>query len=222
MVSIAAAPEGSRVRTHVLHVDDHPLFLEGLAVILDREQDFDIVGQASGASEALELLPHVHPDLIVVDLVLGTGRPDGVALSRALRERTAARIVGLSVIEEPNRIAELLHAGALGFVCKTQPISELLDALRLVASGVRYVPPALRPEVELFVRAAALPYEMLTRRERDVLALLLQGWHNDQIATRMSISSRTVDTHRQRIMSKLGVHSIVELLRLAARRGDLA
>jgi DNA-binding NarL/FixJ family response regulator len=222
MATSVAAQSFARARARVVLVDDHPVFREGLAAVLDREPDFEIVGQAAGVAEALELVPRVLPNLIVVDLVLRTGNGDGVELTRALRERTEARILGLSVIEEPTRIAELLHAGALGFACKTQPVTELIDALRTIASGARYVPPSLRPEVELLARAATLPYETLTPRERDVLALLLQGLTNDQIATRMFISPRTVDTHRQRVMGKLGVHSIVDLLRLAARRGELA
>jgi DNA-binding NarL/FixJ family response regulator len=216
--STAAAVAG---RVRVLLVDAHPVFREGLAAVLEREPDFEVVGYAGAPAEALGLASILRPDLATVDLVFRPGDNSALELTRALRQRCDVKIVGLSVLEHPTRIAELLHAGAHGFAAKTQAAAELVGALRMVASGARYIAPWLKADVELLARAQVLPHETLTPRERHVLALLLDGLTNDQIARRMAISPRTVDTHRQRMMAKLGVHSLVELVRLAARRGEL-
>jgi two-component system, NarL family, response regulator NreC len=205
----------------VLLVDAHPVFREGLAAVLEREPDFEVIGQVGGASEALDLASSLRPDLATVDLICRNGNDSAVELTRALRQCCDVKIFGLSVLEHPTRIAELLHAGALGFASKKQAVTDVVGALRMVAAGVRYIAPWLKADVELLSRAQTLPHETLTPRERHVLQLLLEGLTNDQIARRMCISPRTVDTHRQRVMGKLGVHSIVELVRLAARRGEL-
>ena len=212
---------GMSTPVRALLIDAHPVFRDGLAATLEREPDFAVIGHAGAAAEALDLATSLRPDLATVDVVLRRGDDSGVALTRALCQCCNAKIIGLSGLEEPTRIAELMRAGALGFATKTQPASELIDALRLVAAGGRYISPWLEADVEPLVRAQVLPHETLTPREREVLGLLLDGFRNDQIARRMCISRRTVDTHRQRVMGKLGAHSIVELVRLAARRGEL-
>ena len=216
--SIVAA---ARTPVRVLLVDAHPVFREGLACVLERESDFEVVGRSGHAAEALDMASRLRPNLATVDLVPRRGDSSANDLTRALLGSCDVKVFGLSMLEHPTRIAELFHAGALGFASKSQPVAELVDAMRMVATGARYIAPWLRADVELLARARALPHETLTPRERRVLMLLLDGLTNDQIALDMAISPRTVDTHRQRLMSKLGVHSITELVRLAARRGEL-
>jgi DNA-binding NarL/FixJ family response regulator len=127
------------------------------------------------------------------------------------------------VIDDPGLIADMLRARACGFALKTQPIAEIIDAIRLVLGGVRYLPPGVSRDAidgEL-ARTAPDPLQHLTRREREVFELLIRGRASEEIALQLFISQRTVETHRQRIGKKLSAHSIAQLQRIAARHGGL-
>jgi two-component system NarL family response regulator len=201
-------------------VDDHPLFRAGLVAMLDREHDMQVVAEAGTLDDVVEAVANTPVDLAIVDILLPQG--DGITVTRILRERSAARILGLSVLDEPTRVAELLRAGAIGFVHKTQPVPEILEAIRATLAGDRYLCPALREPLEtLLASEAKLPLERLTAREREVFSLLVEGYTNERAARKLAIAPRTVETHRQRVMKKLRVHSIAELVRLAARWGAL-
>jgi two-component system, NarL family, response regulator NreC len=209
------------VQTQIVIVDDHPLFRTGLATVLEQQDGLHVVGNASTYEDAMEVAASSPVDLAIVDILLPSG--DGIAVTRALREHNSeARILGLSVLDEPTRIAELIRAGADGFVHKTQPIPEILEAVRATLAGERYLCPAMRERLEqLLASDAKLPLEQLTSREREVFALLVRGYTNDRISSKLGIAIRTVETHRQRIMRKLGAHSIADLVRFAARWGAL-
>jgi DNA-binding NarL/FixJ family response regulator len=128
------------------------------------------------------------------------------------------------VIDDPGLIADMLRAHACGFAIKTQSVADIVDAIRQVLGGLRYLPPGVsRDAIEAELAGTAVqPLERLTRREREVFELLIRGHSNDEVATRLFISRRTVETHRQRVMKKLSAHSIVQMQRLAARHGGLA
>jgi DNA-binding NarL/FixJ family response regulator len=150
--------------------------------------------------------------------MLGTG--SGIALVRELLQVAPTRVLGLSVLDEPVRVAEMLRAGAVGFAHKTQAFDQILDAIRATVAGSPYVPAMIRDEVERLTSGRGkLPIEQLTLREREVFALLTGGQSNDQIAAQLQIRPRTVETHRQRVMKKLGAHSLADLVRLATRWG---
>lgn len=203
-------------------VDDHPLFRQGLAVALGREPDFEVVGEAGDAAGALELARRVELDVAVVDVLLPA--MSGISLASEIFEiQPRCRVLGLSVIDDPGLIADMLRARACGFALKTQPINEIIDAIRQVLGGVRYLPPGVpRTAVEAeLARTTADPLQRLTRREREVFELLIRGHTNDEIAAQLFISRRTVETHRQRIIRKLSAHSIPEMQRIAARHGGL-
>jgi DNA-binding NarL/FixJ family response regulator len=207
-------------KARIAIVDDHPLFRQGLAIALCREPDLEVVGEASSAAEALELANRVALDAAVIDVLLPT--TSGISLTSDLFDlQPRCRVLGLSVIDDPGVIADMLRARACGFAIKTQPVTEIIDALRQVLGGLRYLPPGVSVDAvdRELACARAQPLQRLTRREREVFELLIRGNSNDEIATRLSIARRTVETHRQRVVNKLSARSIVEMQRIAARHG---
>lgn len=203
-------------------VDDHPLFRQGLAIALQREDDLEVVGQAGSAAAALELAKRVTLDVAVIDVLMPI--TSGISLASDLLElQPRCRILGLSVIDDPGLIADMLRAHACGFALKTQPIDEVIDAIHQVLGGLRYLPPGVSRDAieDELARTGMFPLGHLTRREREVFELLIRGNSNDEVATRLFISRRTAETHRLRIMKKLSVHSIVQMQRIAARHGGL-
>lgn len=209
-------------KAQVLLVDDHPLFRQGLAVALRGESDLEIVGEAGDSQRAREICSQTEIDLAVIDVLMPS--ISGISVAGEFRDlHPRCKTLGLSVIDEPGLIADMLRAGACGFALKTQPIAEIIDAIHQVLGGVRYLPPTVSRDAierELTGRPAR-PLERLTPREREVFELLIRGHSNDEIATHLFIARRTVETHRQRIVKKLSAHSIVQLQRLAARHGGL-
>ena len=201
-------------------VDDHPLFRSALALIVDAEPDLDLVASVGSAREVVEL--ETPFDLAIVDVLMPV--TSGFTLCTELVERLPqCKVLMLSAIDDPGLITDLFRGGACGFALKSQPATEILEAIRAVLGGLRYVAPSL----SLAVGAAELAVPsmralvQLTRREREVFELLIRGNSNDEIAGRLFISRRTVETHRQRVMNKLSAHSVVQMQRIAARLGGL-
>jgi DNA-binding NarL/FixJ family response regulator len=203
-------------------VDDHPLFRQGLSVALRAEPGFEVIGEANDAREALALAEQQAIDVAIVDVLMPY--LSGISLASELYERQPnCRVLGLSVIDEPGLIADMLRAHACGFALKTQPVVEIIDAIRQVLGGLRYLPPRVSADAidEKLQRTMTDPLQRLTRREREVFELLIRGHSNDEIATQLFIARRTVETHRQRVMNKLSAHSIIHMQRIAARHGGL-
>jgi DNA-binding NarL/FixJ family response regulator len=210
------------MNARIVVVDDHPLFRQGLLVALKRETDFDVVGEAADASEAIELARRVEIDVAVVDILMPT--TSGISLTAELFElQPRCRVLGLSVIDDVGLISDMLRAHACGFASKTQAISEVVDAIRQVLGGLRYLPPYIsRDAIDTELAGSpSYPLERLTRREREVFELLIRGRSNDEVATQLYIATRTVETHRQRIVRKLSAHSVIQMQRIAARHGGL-
>ena len=201
-------------------VDDHPLFRQGLRQLLATEADLAIVADLGSALDALELAAHEPLDLAIIDLVLPT--TSGVSLATALKRlQPACKILGLSMLDEPTRIAEMVRAGADGFALKSQPPAEIVAAIRTVLGGERYLPDEIAGEkVAMMIESDdAWPLRRLTQREREIFELLVAGRSNDDIASMLFIAKRTVETHRQHIMKKVGARSLVELIRIGMRHG---
>ena len=206
--------------TRVLLIDDHPLFREGLAGAIQAELEFDVVGQAGSMDELRSVAPHIEPDVAVVDLLMPS--VSGIGVTRELCELLPrCRVLGLSAVVDAAAIAEMLRAGASGFACKNQPAPEILDAVRRTAAGDSYIPPGVsREAVDAELAGGAPPsLAQLTKREREIFELMIRGYTNPEIASRLFISLRTVETHRHRIVKKVCARSIVEMQRLAARYG---
>ena len=211
------------IKSQTLLVDDHPLFRAGLAMTLAREPDLQVTAEASTAQEAIDVMRRSPIDIAVIDVLMPT--TSGVSLAAQLREtRPSCKILALSVVDEPTMIATMLRAGAVGYALKTQAAGEITQAIRAVLAGARYLPPRVSKDAVLALVDGRdeSSIQRLTRREREVFDLLIHGNTNDEIATKLFVSPRTVETHRHRIMRKLATHSILDLIRVAAQHGMLS
>ncbi|HSG13287.1 MAG TPA: response regulator transcription factor [Gaiellaceae bacterium] len=216
MTRKAAAPKAIRV----LVVDDHAVVRAGLRRVLDAEKDIETIGEAANAERAVfEALEH-KPDVVLMDVVMpGKSGIEGMpALLQAVPE---ARVLVLSMQDDPHYVREAFEAGASGYVLKEAADTDVVEAVRAVASGSRYVHPALgaklvAAETEERKRAESDP---LSEREREVLRLLALGHTNQEIAALLYISVRTAETHRAHIMQKLSLSSRAELVRYALDHG---
>ncbi len=217
-----ALSEATRKPARVGIVDDHPLVRRGVVAVLEREEDRVVVGEAGSAAEALDLVRTQDVEIALVDILMP--KTSGISLTSDLYEAYSnCRVLALSLVDEPGIMADVLRAGACGYALKTQPIEQIVEAIRQVKGGIRYLPPTVSSEqvdAEL-QETPTQPLARLTRREREVFELLIRGQSNDEIANRLYISRRTVETHRQRVMNKLSAHSVIQMQRLAARHGGL-
>ncbi len=209
----------------LLLADDHPLVREGLRALLESDDDFCVVGQADDGVDVASLVEQLCPDVVVLDLMM-PGR-SGLDVTRELAQcPLAPPVLILSMHESEAYVFEALRSGAAGYVLKQAPAAELALGIRAVASGVRYLsPPLTERALEAYIRRAggeADPYDTLTGREREVVALAAEGHTNADIAAQLFISRRTVETHRARAMRKLGLRGHVELVLFAMRRGLVA
>jgi DNA-binding NarL/FixJ family response regulator len=205
--------------SQILIVDDHPLFRIALANVIAGTTDLEVVGSVGTAREATEIVKHVAIDLATIDLLMPTTY--GAKLSTEVYElQPSCKVLIVSAVDDPGLIADLLRGHVSGFAVKSQSSTELLDAIRQVLRGERYVAPRIsRSEVDAAIDIGERPLDRLTPREREVFELLIRGNSNDEIATLLFISRRTVETHRQRVMNKLSAHTIANMQRIAARFG---
>jgi DNA-binding NarL/FixJ family response regulator len=200
----------------VLAVDDHAVLRTGVAAIVDGEDDMSIVGQASSADQAVIKARALQPDVILLDAVMP--RKSGFdALPELAEVAPSARVIMLSAQTSPSAIRQALTTGASGYVAKHASDTDLLDAIRRVARGARYVDPELGGD--LVVSDAEALTEEISQRERDVLYLLALGYTNQEIAKKLYISVRTVETHRAHIMRKLRLETRAELVLYALANG---
>jgi DNA-binding NarL/FixJ family response regulator len=216
-------------------IDDHKVFREALRALLVTYGGISIVGEADNARTGYTVVEQARPDVVVLDVILPG--VDGVSATREILRRVPeARVLILSASTHIDRFREALAAGVLGYACKDQSADELVDAIRRVAAGERYFAPRLSLLATQAEQAtpvgssnggnvAAGPdretLEALSPREREIFDLIVRGFSNEGIARELSISIKTVETHRAHINKKLEVHSTADLVRFAARRGLL-
>jgi DNA-binding NarL/FixJ family response regulator len=210
----------------IVLADDHPIVRQGLRALLEAERDFQVVGEAGDGLEAVALVERVKPDVLVLDLMMpGLA---GLQVARQVRQRSPqTRIVILSMHADEGYVLEALTAGASAYVLKKSTTGDLVKAIRDAIAGRRFLSPPLSDRlIDAYVEKAKGepldPYNTLTTREREVLQLAAEGHPNAAIATRLSISPRTVEMHRASLMRKLGLQNQVELVRYALQRGILA
>jgi two-component system response regulator NreC len=209
--------------TTIVLADDHRIVRQGLRALLEAEPDFRLVGETGDGLEAAQLAERLQPDVAVLDLMMPG--ISGLEATRLISSRCPkTRVVILSMHADEAYVLEALRNGAAGYVLKDSTADELVRAVREVVAGRRYLgPPLSERAIEAYVQKAqemALdPYEKLTDREREVLHLAAEGHSSAEIADKLSISSRTVETHRANMMRKLGLNSQTDLIRYALKRG---
>jgi two-component system response regulator NreC len=211
--------------TTIVLADDHHVVRQGLRALLEAEPDFTIVGEAADGLEVASLVERLEPDVLVLDLMMPG--LNGLDVVRQVSQRALqTRVVILSMHSNEAYVLEALRNGVAGYVLKESTASDLAQAVREAAAGRRYLsPPLSERAIEAYLhKAEATPldmYETLTGREREVLHLTAEGYNNSEIAERLCISARTVETHRANIMRKLGLRSQTDLIRYAFKRGIL-
>jgi DNA-binding NarL/FixJ family response regulator len=206
--------------TRILIVDDHPIVRDALASLLGENADLQIVGVTASIRETLPLLERSTPDLLLVDLSLEDG--SGIELARVLRRsRLKTRVIIITGFRDEFSAAEALSVGVHGYILKEQPTADLLVAIETVARGGRYVSPlmASRMRTDTSFESEDRLLARLSRREREIFRLVVAGSGSKEIASRLFISVKTVDTHRTNINRKLGVRTTASLIRFAAAHG---
>lgn len=204
---------GSDSRIRVLIADDHVTVLEGLTVIINRNEDMQVVAAAADGTEAVMLWQEHRPDVTLVDIRMPG--LDGVEVIEEIRRLdNSARVIVLTTCDTDNEIYRAVKAGARAYLLKDGPREELVDTIRRVHRGETCLAPSLVEKL-----AASVSNEPLTRREQEVLELLAKGRSNKEIASTLSISEPTVKTHLRSLFSKLDVLSRTEAIAVASRKG---
>ncbi len=208
----------------VLLADDHPIVRKGLAEVLSRQPHLTVVGEAEDGRQAVQKARELRPDLVLMDIDMPN--MNGFTAAETLRaEQPRTRVILVSMYNNPEYVRRIMQAGARGYVLKSSPLEELLQAVELVQSGEVFFSPAVaRLALNQFVRPVTEDAQQnsLTNREREVLTAIAEGLSNKEIACRLNVGVRTVETHRERVMRKLNIHSVAGLTRYAIARGLVA
>lgn len=213
--------------TSIVLVDDHPVVRKGLRAMLEQDLDCTVVGEADDGLKGLEMVEHLKPDVLIVDVMLPG--LNGLEVTRRVKQALPqTRIIVLSMHSNEPYVLEALRSGATAYVLKSSSTENLTEAVRAVVTGQRYLsPPLTERAIEAYIqRSGAVPevsgYQTLTSREREVFQLAAEGLSNAEIGERLFISPRTAETHRSNLMKKLGLRSESELIRYAIQQGIIA
>jgi two-component system response regulator NreC len=204
----------------ILLADDHAIVREGIAAILRAEPDFVIVGQASDGGQALESIRDLKPDVAILDLNMP--RLHGIEVIRRIRKTNhQIRLGVLSISRDQKIVAEALRIGANAFLLKDGPGRHLVEAIRIIMDGGMYISPLLNPQNLVAAArrpAVADPLDTLSAREYQVFGFLVEGMRAKEIAARLDISPKTVDTYRSNVMRKLHIYDVPGLVKYALQR----
>ncbi len=213
-------------RMRVIVADDHALVRSGLRVLLERDQEFEVVGEAADGIEVLSVVDKHHPDILLLDL--GMPHLNGIDAAQRLHETVPeVRVIIVSMHADEAYVLRALKAGVRGYVLKQSSETDVVNALRAVQGGHAYFSPEVSKLLaddfvrDLKSRNVTDPYDVLTFREKEIMQLLAEGKSNKDIASALNVSLSTIESHRHSIFQKLNVHSIAELILYAVRRGLL-
>ena len=211
----------------ILLADDHAVMRTGLRLVLERQPDFEVVGEASDGREAVAKVQKLSPDILVTDI--GMPNLNGIEAARQVAAASPqVSVVILSMHSDEAYVLRALKAGARAYLLKESAESDLIAAIRAVSAGKAFFSPAVsRMLVEDYVRQLQDreiedSYELLTTREREILQLIAEGKSNKEIAAALNLSLYTVETHRGNLMEKLGLHTVPELILYAVRKGVIS
>jgi two-component system response regulator NreC len=214
----------SREQIKVLLVDDHAILREGVHALLAREPDIEVVGEAADGLEALEKVPELKPDVVIMDIVMP--RMNGLEATRLIRERhPESRVLILSMYDDHEYVVQIIQAGASGYVLKRVVTEDLVRAIHEVHAGESFLyPPIAAKLIGDYLRVTRGELreslgEPLTSREREILKLIAEGFTNQEIAGQLGLSRKTVDSHRANAMRKLDLHDVTEVVKYAIRTG---
>ena len=204
----------------VVIADDHVIFRQGLLKLLQSAENIDVVADTGSADEALRLIVEKQPDVAILDISMPV--LSGIEIMEEVqRKGIGTKIVFLTMHSDPLTAKRAIQANASGYVLKDDAFEDLLYAVKAVASGGTFVSPSISEKVLKLESGREKEGSMLTGREREVLQLIASGLTNKKIADKLSISVKTVETHRTRILQKLDVHTTADLVRYAIKTGLL-
>ncbi len=214
------------MKIRILLADDHTILRAGLKMMLNAQPDMEVVGEAQDGRQSIQEAQRLQPDVILMDITM----PDlnGIEATRQIKRVLAeVKILVLTMHENDEYVFQALRAGASGYMLKEAADTELITAIHVIKSGQFYLSPTAQSVVigdylqRVRTGEERDSYSSLTEREREILKLVAEGHTNNQIAERLIISPKTVDTHRTHVMDKLNLHSRAELVKYAMRRGLL-
>jgi DNA-binding NarL/FixJ family response regulator len=208
-------------KLRILLADDHNVVRAGLKSLIDAQADMEVVAEAADGEAACRLAIELSPDVAVLDVsmpLLG----GALATGRIARERPGTKVVALTVHEDRGYLQQLLQAGAAGYVLKRAAADDLIHAIRTVARGGTFLDPSLAGQVAAGLTGRQAQGGELSDREEEVLRLIARGFTNREIAARLDVSVKTIETHKARGMEKLGLESRAGIVAHAIRRGWLA
>ena len=205
----------------VFLADDHRVLRDGLRILLETQDDIEVVGEAENGKEAIDSIIKMKPNVVVMDITMP--ELNGIEAAQVIHENLPnTGIVILSIHSDLEHIFRALQAGAQGYLLKESAGSEVISAVRAVYLGRRYLSPSIRDTLtEAYMQDHQIqsPLELLSMREREVLQLTVEGHTSAAIAERMELSPKTVETYRSRLMGKIGVRDLPELVRFAIKHG---
>ena len=207
----------------VLLVDDHAIIREGLRSLLEKQPEIEVIADTDDGRKAVELVRELLPNIVIMDITM-----PGLNGIEATRQITAGfpavKVIALSIHSKRRFVADMLSAGATGYILKECLFDELVQAIKAVAAGGRYLSPMITDVVvsdyvKRLSATADSPFEALKAREREVLQLVTEGKSTKQIALELHVSTKTIEANRRQIMEKLNIHSVAELTKYAVREG---
>ncbi len=211
------------MKTRILLVDDHKILRDGICSLVKGYNDMQVVGEAADGRTAIRLVQELSPDVVIMDISM----PDlnGIdATRKIIADYPNVKVIALSMHYDKQFVSEIFRAGASGYLMKDSAFDELEHAVRVVMDGKTYINPQIASLVVESLVTQAAPashkaFSLLTEREREVLQLISEGKSTKQIASDLSVSAKTVESHRRQVMGKLNIRNVAELTKYAIREG---